>query len=78
MGYQNSKRNNKQVSSKLIDQDKHIYTIDTSFEEQLDNMSISNRVAGKIESYKLEPETTLKMKLDEIKAYHMEKSINLA
>ena len=31
-------------------------------------MSVNNRVGGKIETYKLELETTIEMKLDEIKA----------
>ena len=54
-----------------IDQEKHIYNIAISSENVLEKMSVNNRVGGNFEVAKLEIETLIEMKLDEIKAEHM-------
>ena len=51
----------------------HIYTLTTSLEYMFDKISASNRFGGKIEESKLEIETTIEMKLDDIKDNNMKK-----
>ena len=46
-------------SSKLIEKDKHIYSIATSYEERLVNISANSIVSVKIEADKLEIESRI-------------------
>ena len=54
-------------TSKLIEQENNISSLNTSFEELLDKISVSNRFDSKIESYELDLEATIDMKFDKIK-----------
>ena len=65
-GYQGSKRNNRQFFIKNVNQNDNLSTITIQIYEWLGKMSVNNRVGGKL-NHKLEPETTIRMKLDNIK-----------
>ena len=58
------KETNSKFSSKLIEQEKHIYSLTTLFEERPEKMSVRNRVVSNIVAAKQEMESTLELKLD--------------
>ena len=59
-------------SSKIIEQGKNISKITTPFEERIEDISVNDRVGRKFESSKLELETTIEKKKDDIKTNYME------
>ena len=67
------KETTKHFSSKISEHT--LYTITTTLEEYVENIIIKNRVVGKFEASKLEPERIIEKKFYEIESDHI-KTIN--
>ena len=73
--YTKSLKQKTKIPSKIIERENNFFITIISFEAIIEKMSVDNRLCGEIEASKLELETTIENKIDQIKSDHM-KNIN--